>query len=192
MHCKHISISKAFQRAKPKYLPLFSSLECVCETVRVSLPCGCSIAHKHVPDTLLLAIYKWIALKCLKRHVCDIWCVCLRVRTLFFPHLNAIRVVDGTMVVFDLLRRGSAMVQAKHTHSHSFMLDLCMCAYIPKMGAGESNSAAPTNKNSSGRKSERISDMLCNRIHIFCTCGWCVNSLRLQIQVILNASSLPN
>lgn len=83
VHCKHISISKAFQRAKPKYHPLFSSLECVC--VWVSLPCGCSIAHKHVCDTLLLAIYKWIALKCFKRHACDIWCVCLRARTLFLP-----------------------------------------------------------------------------------------------------------
>lgn len=27
---------------------------------------------------------------------------------------------------------------------------------------------------------------------VFCTCGWCVNSLRLQIQVIFNTSSLLN
>lgn len=35
-----------------------------------------------------------------------------------------------------------------------------------------------------GRKSERISDMLCNRIpySLLCVCGWCANSLRLQIQ----------
>lgn len=81
VHCKHISISKAIHKATPKYHPHFFLF------FGVSLPCGCSNAHNHVSNTVPLAIYKWIALKCFKRHACDIWCVCLRARTPLFSLL---------------------------------------------------------------------------------------------------------
>lgn len=92
--------------------------------------------------------------------------------TLFFEWFH---VVDGTNVVFDLLQIGNAELCrtpcSLQIHAYTLIIH-----------------NAKLRKNLP--KSERISDMLCNRICI--SCGGSTNSLRLQIQVTFNTSSLPN
>lgn len=73
-------------------------------------------------------------------------------RTLFF---ECFHVVDGIMVVFDLLHRKCYSSSNARTHRHF------ICAFY-QIKTNEKKT-----EKSFGRKSERISDMLCNRKHVY-------------------------
>lgn len=162
MLCKHsfihISISKTFHKEKPNSLSLSLSLFVLCLFETVSWRVGEAL-HKY--DTLLLAISKWIVFKCFRRHACD---ACAWTLFFFLFGLNVFHAVDGTMVVFDLLQKGNASAYTKYTFLLSRLI--CACVHITSRLGEWGRQRNNNNKKLSGRKSERISDMLCNRIRM--------------------------
>lgn len=118
-------------------------------------------------DTLLLAISKWIFFKWLKWTYGGCGCGPLS--------FKCFHVVDGSMVVFDLLHR--KCFGSSYTHTSSVHLTLIYWK-------------SKTGKKKFGRNPNALAT--CCAIEYVFRCGWCVNSLQLQIQVIFNTSSFPN
>lgn len=155
MRCKHISISKTFHRVKPKYLSV-SSLRvyhCVC---------GCSIAHTN----MVLCCWRFTSgslSSVLNGVYVMLVCVCVRVWSvdpLFIPVWMLSVLLTELWLCLIYYREEMPWLKP---NTHILLRLICACVHNTKWeGVWESNNT----KKSSGPKSERISDMLCNRVRI--------------------------
>lgn len=175
MRCKHISISKTFHWVKPKYLSV-SSLRvyhCVC---------GCSIAHTNMVlccwrftsgslSSVLNGVY--VMLVCVFACVCGVW-------TLFLFQFECYpccwRNYGCVWSITERKCHGSSQI---HIFFYAWSVHVC----ITQSEGGYEK--ATTQKNRLVQNLNALATC-CAIEFVFCTCGWCVNSLWLQIQVIFN------
>lgn len=85
---------------------------------------------------------------------------------------------------------GSSQIYCTHAFVYAWSVHVC----IYHTNGGQEKAVQPHRLTKTLRLVEKRNALAtcCAIEFVFCTCGWCVNSLRLQIQVILNTSSLPN
>lgn len=175
MRCKHISISKAFQKRKAKISPLLSSFRESVYHCRVGVALH-STAHTNISwyfavGDLQVDRFQVFQTACSMWYLCsaDV-CLCDCVHGPSFYTAVRMFIVLLTELWLCLIYYTEEMPWFKlNTHIFVFRL-ICACVHTsPTNGGRPRESRKTTTKIRLVEKSERISDMLCNRECVFCT-----------------------